>query len=411
MTALRLLLLAPWFAYAAEPADLPSTDQVGRALSAHPAVIAATAGIRVEEANRDRLGAGPHEFALRLAEQRRRERGTDLAYREHEVGIERAIRMPGKSAVDGELGDLGVEQARASRGEALHEGARLLLGQWFDWLRAGLEEREWQAHVDTLKTQHAAVTRRVAVGDAARLDGLLSEAQLVQADALLEQSRARRQRLAADLARSFPVIVLPEAVAPAEPRPLPESSAVWTERIIAANHELRAVNLATRRAGTAARRADSERLPDPTLGIKLASERDGQERIVGLQVSVPLGGTARSAAARAANAEADVAAAREATIRTKVEIEAHRAVGLAESALEAWWRLDQVARRMDDNAALLDKAWRLGEGRLTDLQAARRQAVEARLAASRAQLDANEARYRVLLDAHELWPIDADGHD
>jgi len=411
MTALRLLMLAPWFAYAAEPADLPSADQVGRALSAHPAVIAATAGIRVEEANRDRLGAGPHEFALRLAEQRRRERGTDLAYREHEVGIERAIRMPGKSAVDSELGALGVEQASAARGEALHEGARLLLAQWFDWLRAGLAEREWQAHVDTMKAQHAAVTRRVEVGDAARLEGLLSEAQLVQAEAFLDEARARRKRLAADLARGFPAIMLPEAVVPAEPRPLPESSAVWTERIIAANHELRVVSLATRRAGTTAKRADSERLPDPTLGIKLASERDGQERIVGLQVSVPLGGAGRSAVARAANAEADVAAAREATIRTKVEIEAHRAVGMAESTLETWRRLDQVAKRMDGNAALLDKAWRQGEGQFTDLLMARRQAIEARLAASRAQLDANEARYRVLLDAHELWPTDADDHD
>mgnify|MGYP006324972975 CR=1 FL=1 len=34
-----------------------------------------------------------------------------------------------------------------------------------------------------------------------------------------------------------------------------------------------------------------------------------------------------------------------------------------------------------------------------------REAIEARLAATQAHLEANEARYRLLLDAHQLWPI------
>jgi len=70
-----------------------------------------------------------------------------------------------------------------------------------------------------------------------------------------------------------------------------------------------------------------------------------------------------------------------------------------------------VAARMAENAQLLDKAWRLGEGQFADLQFARRQAGEAQLAAVRAQLDANESRYKVLLDAHELWVLDAHEHE
>ena len=34
--------------------------------------------------------------------------------------------------------------------------------------------------------------------------------------------------------------------------------------------------------------------------------------------------------------------------------------------------------------------------------------IEARLAESQARLDANEARYRLLLDAHALWSLDDD---
>ena len=42
------------------------------------------------------------------------------------------------------------------------------------------------------------------------------------------------------------------------------------------------------------------------------------------------------------------------------------------------------------------------------MQTPQRQAIEARLAATQAQLGANEARYRLLLDAHQLWPLDDD---
>ena len=130
---LVLLLLLPLTAAAADFPDLPPPVQVEKALRVHPAVRAAEAGMRVEEANRDRLDAGPHEFALRLSSQQRRDRPLDLTYREHEVGIERAIRLPGKAGKDAQLGAAGIEQARFALGDAVHESARLLLGRWFEW--------------------------------------------------------------------------------------------------------------------------------------------------------------------------------------------------------------------------------------------------------------------------------------
>jgi len=68
-----------------------------------------------------------------------------------------------------------------------------------------------------------------------------------------------------------------------------------------------------------------------------------------------------------------------------------------------------VAARLEESALLLDKAWRLGEGQFGELQAARRQAAEARLATAQARLDARERHYRVLLDAHRLWDYDGAG--
>ena len=52
------------------------------------------------------------------------------------------------------------------------------------------------------------------------------------------------------------------------------------------------------------------------------------------------------------------------------------------------------------------RAYQLGEGSLNDLLAARRLANEAQLSARLMQLDALELRYRLLLDAHQLWAMD-----
>jgi len=414
MRHLLWLLLVPALAGAADYPDLPPTEQVEMALRVHPSVSAAQAGIRVEEANRDKLQAGPHEFALKFSGQQRRERPLDVNYREHDVALERAIRLPGKAAKDAELGAVGIEQARLSLGDALHESGRLLLSRWFEWRREAAAAREWTAQVAVLQRQHEVVGKRVVAGDAAKLEELLSGAQLAQALAQLSLAQDRRERAAMELAQQFPRIALPADVAIPAPLPIAGSAESWRERILAHNHELAVARAAAQRSRLSAQRLDAERLPDPTLGLRFGSERDGQERIVGLQLTVPLPGAARAAGARAGVAEADAAGAREALALIKVEAEARRTVSLAHGAYAQWQRLADVAARMEDNVRLLDKAWRLGEGQFAELQTARRLAIEARLAASQAHLEANEARYRLLLDAHELWAmddVDMDGHE
>lgn len=414
MKYIALLLLAPaCLAWAVDYPDLPPDAQVAQALRAHPQVIAATAGVRAGEANRDRLAAGPHEFALRLAGQRRQDRATDQRTRERAIGIERAIRLPGKATLDAEIGAAGVSQARHALGGALHEGGRQLLAGWFEWQREAAAASDWQAQVDILRTQHAAVQKKVGAGETAKLEALLAEAQLAQAEAQLAQAQTRRERAAIELRQHFPDVALPERVVlplPASVADDPDARARWHERILAGNHELAVARGAAQQSRLEAGRLDAERLPDPTLGLTVGSERDGQERIVGLQLVIPLPGAARAASARAGGAEADAAAAREALALARAEAEARRTINAALSSHVQWQRLADVAQRMEENARLLEKAWRLGEGQFTELQTARRQAIEARLAATQAQLDASEARYRLLLDAHELWDFAEEQH-
>lgn len=409
MNRLLLLCCLPFGALAADFPDLPPTPAVETALQAHPLVRAAQAGVAVGEARRDQIAAGPHEFNIRLESQRRRDLAADASYWEPALGIERALRLPGKAAKDRALGEATLDESRYAYGDALHEVARLLLKTWFDWQRESAAAREWRTQVELLSRQHQAATRRVETGDAARLEAMLSEAQLAQAQAQLAQAEMRSGLAAEEHRRHFPSLPLPARMAEAEPQPLPEPLQQWQDRIVEHSHELALARAASRRQLAAARQADADRLPDPTLGLRVARERDGQEHLLGVHLVLPLPGAGRSAAANAARAEGEVAAAREARVQAQVEGEARRALVQAEAAQAQRQRLLAVAARMEDNARLLEKAWRLGEGQLTDLLQARRQAIEARLAATQARLDAAEAYYRVLVDAHELWSLE-NGH-
>jgi outer membrane protein TolC len=60
------------------------------------------------------------------------------------------------------------------------------------------------------------------------------------------------------------------------------------------------------------------------------------------------------------------------------------------------------------HATLMERAYALGESALPEVLNARRVAREAALGAALARLEALETRYRLLLDAHLLWPLDDD---
>lgn len=409
-----VLFFLPLIGHAADVvdfADLPPTATVAQALAQHPMVKAAEAGVSVAEASKDRLVAGPHEFTLRMEGQRRREAPTDVNYNEQAVGIERGIRLPGKSATDAALGQAGINQAKYAFGDAHHEMSRLLLKSWFNWQREWATAQEWQAQAGILRRQHEVAKKRVTLGDAARLEALQAEAQLTQAEAQQAQAETMARLAANEFTQQFPGIALPTAPQPGKPQLPPAMSDAWLEKLRAHNHELLTAAAASKHQQLIAQRTDAERLPDPTLGVRVSRERDGQERLFGLQLTIPLPGAGRAAASRVELAGVNVAAAREAQVKTKVDTEAQRTLIEAQAAYVQWERLVAVAARMAENAQLLDKAWRLGEGQFADLQFARRQAGEAQLAAVRAQLDANESRYKVLLDAHELWVLDAHDHE
>ena len=150
--------------------------QVLDAVLGSPQVRAAGSQISVEEARSRRLEAGNHEWTLRLMDQQRRVRPAPAGrYNEWEVGVERAVRLPGKLDLDRQLGAAGIASARIARGDALHETSRMLLANWFDWLRENAAADQWRRQRDILARQAQVVQRRVELGDAPRLERLQAD--------------------------------------------------------------------------------------------------------------------------------------------------------------------------------------------------------------------------------------------
>lgn len=388
-------------------ADLPPPQRVEQSIADQPSIRAARAELEAEFAQRARLVAGPYEPLLRAGTQQRRASEPDGRWAEWSLGVERTLRLPGKAALDESLGEQGVRQARAALGEARHEAGRALLADWFAWLREATIAREWGTQRALLDAQRDGVRRRERAGDASRLEVEQAEAAWEQADAQRALADARAAQAGAELARRYRIDT-PDGVR-AAPVPAVEGGVqVWIERVLGASHELALAREASARALIVARRADADRSPDPSVGIHVASERGGAERIVGVALSIPLPGAARVASVDAARAQARAGAAREAAVRRRLEAEVEGLVLRAAGAREGWQRLAAVAERLELASALSARAYSLGEGTVAEVLTARRLAADARIAAAAAGVDAALARYRLLLDAHELWDIDDD---
>ncbi len=392
-------------AHAAQPApaDLPPAALVEQALTAYPAVRAAQAELRGAQAEHDRLKAGDHEYGLRVSSQRR-SIGGGPDYTEWGASLERGLRLPGKAALDDRIGKQTVEEAEERLGDARHEAARQLLGLWYGSRQAGLETRLWRQQAELLKEQKRGVETRMKRGDAARLELFQADAAVAQAQSQAVAAAAREQAALAELKARFPELPMPDD-SQAQPSAPEGGAQLWLEHTLTHNHELLAVQRALEKARLLTQRAEADRLPDPTLGLHLSSEQGGNDRVIGVSLSIPLAGESRRAQTRLRQAQADALAEREAATRRRLAAEAAANWQRAAAGMESWQRMEEAALAMQRHADLAQRANVLGETSLTDTLLARRAALEAQLAAGQARVAANEASARLLLDAHRLWPL------
>jgi len=390
------------------PSALPPVNEIEAILESSPLVAEATAGLSLGSALQRRLEVGPHEWAVRATTQERRDQTTQRTYTEAQVMLERSFRIPGKGSLDSQLGTQAVAVAEFTRADAWHEAGRSLLSTWFDWLRGREQVSVLASQVRVLEQHRDAVMRRVGAGDAPAIEGQLAEGELNRVKALHLEAQQQAEALALDLRQLFPALALTPPSEVEVPPALDEADAIWHDRIVADNHELELAEHQQKESELQAQRAKLDRIPDPTLGVHYGQERDRQEKILGVTVTMPFGGSGRNADYAAALARASMAAERTRLVRLKVEGDANRALSAVRLTRSRWEQLSRLSEQMQATAATMRRGYELGELDLAQTLTAQRQSLEATLGAQQAEFDAIEAYARLRLDAHEIWALEHD---
>ncbi|MBI3479238.1 MAG: TolC family protein [Nitrosomonadales bacterium] len=386
--------------------DLPPLVQVERALNQHLAVLNATSELKMERTNQRKWNSGPYEFSLRAGTGQRNIVGAGQNLKEWDVALERPLRLFNKVGIDEDIGAASVARAEYALGDARHEAGRALLHLWFAWQRERAQADLWQQQVDLLKQQTQMTVKRVKAGDAPRLELNQAQAAVAQAGVSLQQAQLRVQLAGNDLTRQFPAVQLPEKLQPVVPQAVEHDYAYWRSSAFEHNHELGMAQEQSHVRQLLAQRSRADQLPDPTIGVRYANEFDGNEKVTGVYVSVPLSFGQRSVTAEGVAQQAAIAADQEAFVKRRLEGDIYAAHTQAVSSYATWQLAHEAALAVRGNAELVAQAYSLGESSLSESLGARRFALESSLAETLAQLDANEARYRLLLDAHQLWPLD-----
>ena len=199
---------------------LPPHAVVHEAIDIQPDVVAARARVEAARARAGALAAGPHEFQLDAVAQRRStdELGGRQRFSESEFTLSRAFRLPGKAALDRRIGDAGVAAAELRLDDARHQGARRMLDDWMDWLRAAEHLRTAEATSALLERERNGLARRVELGESSRKDLDLIDVERAQAQARLLAAQAAVHSTREAMHSDFPGLPIP-ASAPAHGMP------------------------------------------------------------------------------------------------------------------------------------------------------------------------------------------------
>ncbi len=383
--------------------DLPPDAQVQSALSNHLLVLNAGSVLKQEYANQRRWNSGNYEFNLSMGAGQRTVALPNEKLREWYLDIQRPVRLLNKMSLDEQIGLASVARADFALRDARHEAARQLLHLWFVWQREHSTGLLWRQQVDILNKLVAMTEKRVKQGDAPKLELNQAKAAVAQANVAWQQAELRTRLAGNDLQRQYPNVLLPEQITPVEPRPLVHNFEFWNNQLIAHNHELDIVRTQTELQQLFAQRSRADTTPDPTFGVRVASDMGGNEKVLAMYVNVPLSFGLRSAAADAMAQQAIIAADQEAFVKRRLAGDIYAAHLQAVRSYSTWQQAQAAAVAIANNADLVAIAYTHGEVSLSDSLTARRIALESNLAAQLAQLDANEAHYRLLLDTHQIW--------
>jgi|GEM_PF-185957 len=385
-------------------AGLPALASVDATLDRVPSVIAAAARLDSARAHARQLAVGPYEVTGEVTYDRRSIRSTNRGVNEVNLIANRAFRLPGKAALDRSAGRYEVIAAQNNYADARHQVALALASAWFDLVAANERATLLQRTVDEQRRLFAAVGLRVGYKDAARLDADRAQLELDLAQAQLASALSDLARARSILSGTYPTLV-DQVVPPTTVLLQPDTATLqaWRDRILLDSHELRAAQAEYDRQNALARRASLDRFADPTIGARAFTEQGGDEKGVGVQLSVPFGGRYRAAKTQQAEADAREAAANLATVHRQVQVTADADLADARGQLAAYAIASRAVGAARTASARLEQGYRLGGVDLADLLYARRQQRDAEITEADFRAKAARAVTKLRIDSHILW--------
>lgn len=403
----------------AAPQEGPLADepQVVQALSAQPAWQLALQLHRAELSRAEATAASPHEWSPSASWARRtfRPDATQPARageRDWSLGLSRGLRLPDKAEAADAWGQRQRERADAQLAVSWLELGRALVQDAGECLLASRQAQLWWAHWQLQQEQHRNVSRRHELGDAARQDVILLDAARSQAESSWLQARQQAQLAEARWRARHPGIAVPQW-SQAEPLLSGDPPAAQTAEAIEArlmvHPAARKAELDAAVAAAQSRHADTDRRPDPTVGVQVGRDANGAERVWGVNVSWPLGGVVRSRQAEAAAAEARAAEAGLDEVRRELRLSLQRWADDVGMANQAWQAQALAASQTAAAAQALRKGQELGHVGVGEVLLMQRQLIEQQQAEAAALVQAWQARTRWALESGVKWampPVD-----
>ncbi|MCB2066684.1 MAG: TolC family protein [Erythrobacter sp.] len=397
-----LPLLAMAAPLAAEP-GLPDEAQVGAALDAYPSVEVARQRVSAARSAAEARAASPHDFVV-TGSYTRRTIDLEGDFDEFNAELLHGVRLPGKARLDREIGVHLVDAAENMAEDTRHQAALVLAQHWWDWLAAASASMVDDQAVANLEVALHAVQRRVELGDAAALEADQAEAALGMARVRAAQSAGEATLARTRLATHFPALVLPtEAPAIPVPEVAPGELEGYSALVVNNSHEIAAAEAQARAVEAAAQRARLDRTADPSVGVRVFSERGGAETGAGLVFSMPFGGSRRGALADQAIAESSAAIAEAQMARFAVNETAAADLAQAQFRIAAWQRAREALRAQMEVLTRMRRGLELGEIDLADLLLAERMTHDAFSMEVAARVEAQRAITQIRIDSHELW--------
>ncbi|MCB2050415.1 MAG: TolC family protein, partial [Novosphingobium sp.] len=173
--------------------------------------------------------------------------------------------------------------------------------------------------------------------------------------------------------------------------------------VVSNSHEIAIAEAEAQRLSSKADRDRRDRIADPSVGLRVFSEKGGVEQGGGIVFSMPLGGGHRRALADQSAAEASAAQSEVQLTRTMVAETANADVAEARYRFAAWQQARASLKAQMTALAKQRRGHELGEIDLNDLLIGERLVHDAFRNETEARAEAMRAITKLRIDSHTLW--------